>query len=174
MSSFTNFDPNKSVEINKYATQKLGKQHWVVLNAFEYYVGDKQDDIYVRIPQGYLTDGATIPKPLADLIPAWGKYGAAAIIHDHLCEYLEVWHKGERRYVSRYEGDKIFYEAMKVLGVPCYKRVLFWCAVRIFSKFKAKERAVRQNRKYKLEQKLAKHYAKYGTYHIPVTSRSNT
>ncbi len=77
----------------------------------------------VIVKQGFRTDLASIPRPLWGLLPPFGKYTAAAVIHD----YLYQAHEG-----SRAQADSVFYHAMRELQVPYYKAEGMWAAVRIF------------------------------------------
>lgn len=76
------------------------------------------------VPIGFITDGASIPKIFWSLVgsPFTGLYRRAALIHD----YLYFTQTTKRSY-----ADKVFLEAMKVLGVSWWKRRLMWVAVRV-------------------------------------------
>lgn len=167
MSEFTNFDPQTSLIPMPYVTEILGSPHSVVTRGFEYYIGDKSDQNYIYIPHGYLTDGATAPKWVRRWLPAWGKYGAATIVHDHMCEYLSMTSQGRITSVSRARSDYIFFEAMGVLGVPLYQRTLMYGAVRVYSIFKARDCATPWIIKRNLEIEILNHYNQYGNYNYP-------
>lgn len=167
MSKFTNFDPKTTLVPIPYAKEILGKEHWVVTKGFEFYVGQKQEDHFVYIPNGYLTDGATVPSFLKRLVPTWGTYGAATIVHDYLCEHLEVVVKGQRVKITRAESDRIFLEAMEVLGVPKWRRYPMYIAVRLYSKLVAKDKPTPWRDKFELEIKLRLHYQQYENYDFP-------
>lgn len=94
-----------------------------LLEAFEYHVGAYPSDEVIRVPAGFVTDLASVPRALWAVLPPHGKYAKAAIIHDYL------YTKGE---VPRLEADRVFSEAMEVLGVPKWKRKLMYWAVRAF------------------------------------------
>ena len=92
---------------------------------FEYRVGNEQSGKVIKIPKGYITDGASIPKWAWSIIGGpVGKYAPAAIVHDYIIEF-ELY--------PRKKADKIFLEAMKVLKVPFWKRRIMYRAVRINS-----------------------------------------
>ena len=55
------------------------------------------------------------------LIPRYGVYTKAAILHDYLCE---------RHPVSRRDADGIFRRALRELGVSVLRRWMMWAAVR--------------------------------------------
>ncbi len=94
-----------------------------VKEAFEYHIGSEDSDEVVKIAEGFITDGASIPKIFWSLIGGpLGRYGAAAVVHDYL--YIEGTY-------TRKKTDRIFYEAMTVLKVPWWKRKMMYWAVRV-------------------------------------------
>ncbi|HZI23030.1 MAG TPA: DUF1353 domain-containing protein [Gemmatimonadales bacterium] len=98
-------------------------QTWVIMRDFGYDVGSEGSDDHIAVPIGFETDFATIPRPFWAVLPKWGRYGNAAVIHDWL-----YW--AQRR--PRAAADGIFLEAMGVLGVGSLtKSTLYW-AVRLF------------------------------------------
>jgi hypothetical protein len=139
MSSFTSFDGTSEMSISyaSRASKEQGKDLWVVNQPFDYYIGEKADDVWVHVPMGYLTDGATVPRVFWWLIPPLGRYGQAAVLHDYLREKRVVVKKGQEVPVSIKEIDGIFLDAMKVLEVPVWKRYLMYGAVRAWAIGKA-------------------------------------
>lgn len=132
MSTFTRFDAEAHVTYHPYASKTLGKDYWVLTKAFTYAIGSKDSKDKVYVPEGYLTDGASVPRMLWSLIPPWSSYGQAAILHDYLCEYgiatrwVEDASDSNRLIqlpirLTRKQVDEIFEEAMLVLNVPKYK-----------------------------------------------------
>lgn len=164
MSSFTNFDPNVSVIKNEYASKLYNWDYRIVTKSFSYDIGHKGSNRQVIIPQGFLTDGASIPKVLSKFIPPWGKYGAAAIVHDYLCETLQIVDQGQPRLISRKEADKIFLEAMGVLKVPLCIRLSFYLAVRLWAIYKKENQPIFSNKKRMVETKLIEYYNIHGNY----------
>jgi hypothetical protein len=76
----------------------------------------------ITVPTGFETDFASVPRLFWRLIPPWGRYSAAAVVHDYLYATASV---------TRYEADRIFLDLMKRLGVPLWKRRLMYRAVRL-------------------------------------------
>lgn len=76
------------------------------------------------VPKGFTTDLASIPRFLWPVFPPFGKYDSAAILHDWFCEH---------NWISRYDGDRLFLEAMSVSNVPRWKRYLIYWAVRAYA-----------------------------------------
>lgn len=102
----------------------LDGQRWRLMESFKYAVGDEYSEEIIRVPRGFITDFASIPRLFWTIIGhPTGKYGKAAVIHDY-CYF--------RKLYSRKRSDEIFYEAMKVLKVPFVKRWLMYHAVRMF------------------------------------------
>ncbi|GAI33030.1 unnamed protein product, partial [marine sediment metagenome] len=56
-------------------------------------------------------------------LPAWGKYGKAAVVHDYL-------YQTQTR--TRKFADDVFYEAMLVSGTKPWKAMAMYRAVRLF------------------------------------------
>jgi hypothetical protein len=77
----------------------------------------------ITVPHGFVTDFASVPRAFWHVIPPWGKYSLAAVVHDYL------YFTGE---VSRKAADQVFLEQMRLLGVPWWKRRLMYYAVRWF------------------------------------------
>lgn len=78
----------------------------------------------IKIPKGFITDFASIPKIFWPLLPRWHKYGPAAIVHDYLYHTKSI---------DRKTADLIFKEAMKVLGVRKWRYTVIYYAVRWFA-----------------------------------------
>lgn len=97
-----------------------------LLTPLEYRVGHADSEEVIVVPAGFETDFASVPWGLWNLFPPLGSYARPAIVHDFL--YSTGGLRG--RYV-REECDRIFYEAMAVVGVPWLKRVLMYLAVRL-------------------------------------------
>lgn len=80
------------------------------------------DDTTITVPAGFETDLASVPRFFWRIIPPFGRYTAAAIVHDYLC----------RRIPRNYKyADRIFLEAMEALHVPRWKRYTMYYAVRV-------------------------------------------
>lgn len=117
MSAFTKFDAPLLIQYDKAASAALGADHWRVAREFRYMIGTEDSHMWVTVPAGYLTDGASVPRIFWSLIPPWGANGQAAVVHDLLCEYLQVMHNGQMVAITRERADQIFVEAMRVLDV---------------------------------------------------------
>lgn len=118
MSSFTTplvFEPTTKT--------RQGRPVYELDAPFSYDVGCEGSGFSVHVPFGFETDFASIPKPLRGIFPPYGPWAKAAVIHDFLYETGQV---------SRWIADRIFFEAMGVLGVGFATRITMYMAVRIF------------------------------------------
>ncbi|MCA1806455.1 MAG: DUF1353 domain-containing protein [Actinobacteria bacterium] len=78
----------------------------------------------ITVPMGFVSDYASIPRLARPLIPSWGRWAEAAVVHDYCYERL-------CHVMTRSEADKIFLIAMTELKVKWWRRVLMYLAVRI-------------------------------------------
>ena len=127
--SFKGFSANVMLTYTPEESKILRKDHWRVESPFRYYLGDKYSNSWVYVPEGYLTDGASVPRIFWGLIPPWGIYGQAAVVHDYLCEFLSITVDGDPLSITRKRADEIFLEAMTVLEVPAYLKYPMFYAV---------------------------------------------
>jgi Protein of unknown function (DUF1353) len=93
---------------------------WTVRKEITYHARSR--DFVVRV--GKRTDFASVPRMFVWLLPRYGRYTKAAILHDHL------WGEEVPRHITRLEADGIFRQAMRELKVPFLRRWLIWAAVR--------------------------------------------
>jgi len=77
------------------------------------------------VPAGFRTDFASVPRPVTWLVPRFGAYTLAAILHDWLC--TEGIRSGA---VTPRQADGIFRRVMRESGVPVLRRWLMWAGVR--------------------------------------------
>jgi hypothetical protein len=85
-----------------------------------------RDETFV-VPAEFETDFASVPRAFTWLIPRYGRYTKAAILHDWLSQRAVA---GEFAWV---DADGIFRRTMRELGVPLLRRWLMWAAVRLRS-----------------------------------------
>ncbi|MCM6773254.1 DUF1353 domain-containing protein [Nocardia sp. CDC159] len=77
------------------------------------------------IPAGFLTDFASVPRVLVWLIPRYGAYTRAAILHDYLCQ---------SGVVSLRDADGLFRRVLREAGVSLPQRWMMWTGVRAASR----------------------------------------
>jgi hypothetical protein len=85
-----------------------------------------RDELFV-VAAEFETDFASVPRAFTWLIPRYGRYTKAAILHDFLSQRAAA---GELAWV---DADGIFRRVMRELGVPLLRRWLMWAAVRLRS-----------------------------------------
>jgi hypothetical protein len=98
-------------------------KRWIIRSDFGYDIGQEGSGETINVPIGFATDFASVPRLLWGIIPRWGKYGNAAVVHD-FCYW-------EQNYTRR-KADQIFMEGMVVLGVGPVLRSVIYYAVRWF------------------------------------------
>jgi hypothetical protein len=76
-------------------------------------------------PSGYITDFASVPRILWWLVPPYGRYTAAAVIHDWLL--TDLLPAGG---IASNTVDAEFRRAMQALGVGFCRRWVMWAGVR--------------------------------------------
>lgn len=102
--------------------EMLGHYEWRVHEPFAFYLSNDNSDV-IEVPAGFITDLATVPRIFWIMLPPDGKYAKASIIHDYLYD---------NALRTKKEADRIFLDGMTVLGVPRWKRMIMYYAVRLF------------------------------------------
>jgi hypothetical protein len=92
--------------------------HWKTLDPIVY-ICDNTDKIIV--PCGFVTDLASVPRVFWNILPPFGKYDGAAIIHDFIYS---------KQIYTRSQCDDILLEAMKSEGVNWLTRYTIYWGVR--------------------------------------------
>lgn len=77
----------------------------------------------VSVPSGFKTDLASVPQIFWNILPPFGKYSEAAVIHDY-CYRTHL--------VSRAVADGLLRTGMILCRVPRWQRFVIYWAVRIF------------------------------------------
>jgi len=83
----------------------------------------------ITVPAGFISDWASVPWYLDGIVPSFGPYAPAAIIHDYLYEVGGVLPCGDA--FTRKQADDLFLELLAELRVPWWKRSLMYRAVRV-------------------------------------------
>lgn len=110
-------------------------KRWEVMEAFVVPVGGHFE--YVEVSKGFTTDFASVPSLFWAIIPRWGKYGTAAVVHDYLYKHhtIVLRENGIQwggRGVTRKESDDIFHTLMLRYGTKPWKAFVMYWAVRLF------------------------------------------
>lgn len=131
LKEFPRFEGEAQVAYAREESRILGRDLWRNMKEFTFFLSR---DTYVKIPRGYLVDGASVPRLLWSVIPPWGAYGDATVIHDFLCEYLSLMQQGKLTSISRERADNILAVTMEALEVPVSDQRLINEAVRAYRK----------------------------------------
>ena len=77
----------------------------------------------LTVPAHFKTNLASVPQIFWNILPPFGKYDDAAVVHDWLYR---------THLTSRATADATFLMCMKIKGVPFWKRWTMYLAVRAF------------------------------------------
>lgn len=101
----------------------IGRNWWEVYEKFEYHVGSYPSKEIIKVPVGFKTNFASVPRIFWTIISPVDDHGKAAVIHDY-CYATD--------YDTRKRSDEIFREGLIVLDVPKWKVFCMFWAVRLF------------------------------------------
>ena len=100
------------MELNRLNTNPVDDDYWEVLEDYFY----ETSIGIIKVPKGFKTDYASVPKIFRNIINTYGKHGRGAVVHDWLysikCNIK----------ITRENADKIFLEIMEEYGVNKIKR----------------------------------------------------
>lgn len=145
-----------------------GRVHqWELREPVTYRSVDSDHSEVVTAPPEFVTDFASVPRPVWFWIAPWGRHGRAAILHDFLYQLGAITdpQAGTLRRPSKREADRIFRHAMAVLdrvilgrsvwgrlprpllwfrlGLAGVRRWLMWAAVAAFGHFAYRKQQAR-------------------------------
>jgi hypothetical protein len=107
-----------------YTKRPIGAKRFHVSKPFIFYSEVLGKEIVV--PEGFETDFASIPWFLQSLIQVNGPHIPAAVIHDMLCEYGDLFE------ITQKQADQVLLEAMQCLGVRVTQRSAMYAGVRMY------------------------------------------
>jgi len=109
-------------------------REWRIEQPLIYEVGELGSGRVIEVPAGFITDGASIPRILWALLPTWGRYSRAAVIHDYLGTRLV---EGRPHAYGQTQKviDGVFLEAMGVCGEKWLVKMALYLSVRIAARF---------------------------------------
>ena len=102
--------------------QQLSSREWILVAPLSY-----QGSVdHFTVPEGEVTDFATVPNWLQSLVQSTGTWTLAAVIHDWMCRALAA----GNCIVTSSQADGIFRRIMREEGVGPVRRWAMWAAVR--------------------------------------------
>lgn len=122
MSAFTDWSPLDLRQTSAIGPAWARRTRWVTLSEIRWEVGELGSGDLIVVPVGFGTDLASVPRVAWSILPPWGEYSQAAVLHDYLYD------RGHDR--SRRFADRQFLDAMAALDVPRLIRWSMWLAVR--------------------------------------------
>lgn len=135
MSTFTQFDGEERLVYLTLLSKLNNRDLWGIKPGYRYYIGYKGSDEYVDVEDGFVTDGATIPRFLWSILPPIGEYTQATTLHDKLCTtYTKtkvINGVPVQVSITRKEIDAILKEALLVLEVTPWKIKFIMAGVNI-------------------------------------------
>jgi len=111
----------------------LDGHNWLVQNIDNRFYAVVNMLTIIKIPDGFITDFASIPRTFWNILPPCGdgphaQYGPPAIFHD----YLYKTHMADGKEVSRKFADDVLFAGMEFEKVETWKKWTIYCAVRTF------------------------------------------
>lgn len=110
----TNNDSKFLTDLN---LKVVNDRHFILLSELIFY--HHPSDLLIKVPVGFSTDLASVPRLLWSIFPPLGKYSKAAVIHDYLLLNLLKFN------ITKQNVHDIFYDAMIISDVPKWKANIF-------------------------------------------------
>ena len=117
-----------TMEMSKLLVKDLMNGKFELVGDYVYQI----EEYSIRVPKGFITDYASIPRIFRAIVLPYGKHSGASVVHDYL------YSKGCDLNIERKKADKIFLEILKEEGVNPILARLMYIAVRIFGKIRYK------------------------------------
>lgn len=132
MRAYTHFDSLKRARL--LPTSKilsLVPRQWSIAGGISFYYNNIDDDIWVHVPNGFVTSGPCVPSIIRRFISPKSKIFKAGIIHDYLMTKRKIKIRGYTYTAIKKEADVVFLQAMKIAGVPHWQQVLMFYAAKL-------------------------------------------
>ena len=114
-----------SVFTQRLQLEQIGEKKWKLLKSFSYHVGSEDSEEIITVREGFVCDGASIPKLFWTIIGRpFGRYAQCAVLHDWMYQH---------QMYTRRKADVIFFRSMRAMKVPFMQRWLMFRSVRLFA-----------------------------------------
>ena len=116
-----------------------GRTLYRTTRELEYELGSLGSGLKIVVPEGRITNLATVPTTpilsylFRDITTINGKYIAAPVLHDYLCNEQFPGFKEQCSGFSRFEADVILRSALEALLAPYWQTLSVYYAVRIYA-----------------------------------------
>jgi hypothetical protein len=101
----------------------VGPMLFELVKPFAYHIGTYPSNKVIIVPEGFITDFASIPRVFWPILSPLDEYAKAAVLHDFMYVMAPY---------ERLRCEEIFLEAMTVLKVPEWKKMAVYRAVYLF------------------------------------------
>lgn len=108
-------------------------RNWRLLSDLTYCVDTSSGGDVITVPKGFVTDLASVPRPIWNLWPPFGKWDRASVLHDYGYRHEGVY-VGSKFVYSKSQVDGFFRDAMKLEGVGLITRNILYRAVSWFGR----------------------------------------
>ena len=112
------------MELTKLLVKDLMNGKFELFSDYMY----RTKEYLIKVPKGFRTDYASIPKFLRAIVLPYGKHRGASAVHDWL------YSSNCNLDIDREKADKIFLEILKEEKVNFLLRILMYIAVRKFGR----------------------------------------
>lgn len=163
MRSFKHYDTELGTQFHYQASRILGRDTWVVVEPFVYNISQNK---YVCVPTGFLTDGASLPRPLWSFVAPWGNHGQAAVMHDYLCEHGRISNGTSYESITRLAADRLFFDGLTALNVNPIKRAFLYTGVNLYRTVVKPITPNKPDLKTKVESLIMEQYRKTGKFKL--------
>jgi len=113
--------------------EDLGNSTFKLRSPLVFFHAEDPTGIYV-VPEGFITDFASIPRGLWNIVPKIGPYDRAATLHDAGYKLALLTESGGRIHATKPTVDLLFYNAMKADGVGSTRAWLMYHMVKLFGR----------------------------------------
>lgn len=128
-------------ELKRVIVKPFAKDKFELVQEFSADISGQDFSARIRIPAGFITNGANIPRVFWSIYPPNSpEYLSAVVVHDYLCE------KAQTREDYKI-ADMCLKQALQMLGVNRFKIWVFYTACDLYHGFKFLFKGVRDDKR---------------------------
>lgn len=110
-----------------FEVESLPPRHWRLLKPLRF--RSPHLHAWVQVPNGFVSDAASVPGWAAWAMPREGRGFRAAVVHDWLYRCGSIVTEYGLETISRHDADEVYLEALEACGVNWTQRHLAFAAV---------------------------------------------